>query len=112
MEQASPIAFEVEHITPRAEQGTDDEDNLALSCQSCNQYKTSATTGIDPETNEEVALFHPRRDDWDEHFAYDQESFCVIGNTPTGRATITRLRINSDRQIASRRIWRAAGLPF
>lgn len=112
MEQASPIAFEVEHITPRAEQGTDDVDNLALSCQSCNQYKASATTGIDPETNEEVALFHPRRYEWQQHFLYDQESLSVIGKTLTGRATVARLRINSDRQVASRRIWRAAGLPF
>jgi len=31
--------FEVEHITPLSQQGTNDESNLALACRSCNLRK-------------------------------------------------------------------------
>ena len=112
MEKASAIAFEVEHITPKRDGGTNDDANLALSCRSCNQYKGAATTGTDSDTGAEAALFHPRTDDWDEHFRYDIETFCVVGRTPTGRATVERFQMNNPFQLAARRVWRAAGLPF
>lgn len=94
--------FEVEHIHPQARGGSDDLDNVALSCHACNLFKSDFETGHDEEDQAEVALFHPRRDIWDLHFAVDIERAEIIGRTPTGRATIERLRMNRPRQISVR----------
>src|SRR5687767_2645852 len=60
--------FQVEHIVPRSRGGSDELPNLALSCPPCNRRKARAMHGLDPETRTTAALFHPRRDSWDDHF--------------------------------------------
>ena len=90
----APEPFEMEHITPRALSGATDTDNLALACGGCNGYKGARTTGTDAETGEVVALFHPRRDVWSEHFAWSDDFLFVIGSTARGRATIEVLQTN------------------
>jgi hypothetical protein len=102
--------FEVEHIHPQARGGSDDIENLALSCHACNLFKSDFETGHDEEDQAEVALFHPRRDVWDLHFAVDAERGEIIGRTPTGRATIERLRMNRPRQINARLRWIQLGV--
>lgn len=92
--QFSPQAFSVEHIYPRSASGATRLDNLALSCAGCNGHKYTKTQAIDPVTNELVALFHPRQQQWAEHFAWDKEYTVMIGLTPTGRATIDALHLN------------------
>lgn len=62
------LPFEVEHIIPLSLGGSDDENNLALSCRSCNLYKSNLISGFD-DTATEVRLFSPREDTWTEHFA-------------------------------------------
>ena len=109
-EQVFNFAFEVEHILPRAAGGGSTSDNLALACESCNLYKSDATTGRDTETEDDVPLFHPRRDCWPDHFRFDSESGTIRGLTATGRATVTRLRLNSDFQLRARRHWAQLGL--
>jgi hypothetical protein len=104
-EQVFNFAFEVEHIHPRSEGGTDDSENLALACESCNLFKSNATTGRDEETEQDVSLFHPRRDDWAMHFHINEATMQIEGRTPTGRATIQRLRMNSDFQTRARQHW-------
>ena len=37
--------FEIEHIYPQARGGSDDLDNLALSCRACNLFKSDFETG-------------------------------------------------------------------
>ena len=37
-------ATEVDHITPKAKDGTDEHDNLQSICQSCHRAKTKAET--------------------------------------------------------------------
>lgn len=54
--------FEVEHILPQARGGSDDLDNLALSCRACNLFKSDFETGHDEQSQAEVVLFHPRHD--------------------------------------------------
>ncbi len=54
--------LEIEHIRPKAEGGTDDEENLWLACRDCNLFKSSKTHATDPETGERVRLFNPRAD--------------------------------------------------
>lgn len=103
------LAFEVEHITPQSREGESHEDNLALSCRSCNLYKSDFVTGIDELTQEELRLFNPRSDNWNEHFSIIEESGEIVGLTTIGRATISRLRINSTMQIRARIEWLRRG---
>jgi 5-methylcytosine-specific restriction endonuclease McrA len=51
--------LQIDHIQPVAKGGSDDDDNLCLACELCNQYKWTKTHGRDPDTGREVALFHP-----------------------------------------------------
>lgn len=102
--------FEVEHIYPQAHGGSDDLENLALSCHACNLFKSDFDTGPDAEGQAEVALFHPRRDSWDLHFAVDADHGELIGRTPTGRATIERLRMNRPHQVSARLRWIQLGV--
>src|SRR3954470_14812318 len=76
--------LEVEHVIPRARGGADDESNLWLSCPLCNRHKSDRTHAIDPETNGEVPLFHPRRERWSDHFRWSLDGLRIHGLTPTG----------------------------
>jgi hypothetical protein len=86
-------AFHIEHIIARKHSGSDDPDNLALACYHCNWHKGTNLTGIDPETNAIVPLFHPRRDVWHEHFT--MREMLIVGLTPTGRTTVRVLNMNA-----------------
>ena len=67
----SPLAaLHVEHIIPKIHGGTDGLENLALACIDCNLHKGTNLTGIDPETDTVTKLFHPRRQNWNEHFEW------------------------------------------
>jgi hypothetical protein len=97
--------FEVEHVVPVSHGGTDDADNLALACRSCNLWKANHLTGHDEETGADFPLFHPRRDRWAEHFHADPDTGSITGLTPTGRATVARLDMNHPNQFAARMVW-------
>lgn len=99
----SPDSFSVEHIIPRARGGTDDPDNLALSCQGCNNLKSTSIEALDPAGDEIVSLFHPRQQHWDEHFTWSEDFSLVVGLTPTGRATVQKLRLNRRGVVNLRR---------
>lgn len=101
--------FEVEHILPVVRGGTDDERNLALACRSCNLRKATHLTGEDPQTGETVRIFHPREDKWHQHFVVEEENETVRGLTPTGRATVGRLEMNSPAQRTARKQWKRLG---
>lgn len=102
--------FEIEHVISVALDGTDDETNLALACHSCNIYKGPYLHGIDPLSGDTVRLFHPREQVWEQHFQIDLATSEVIGKTPTGRATVNRLRMNSPAQLLARSAWIRLGL--
>jgi hypothetical protein len=102
-------AFSIEHIIPKSRGGKNSLDNLALSCQSCNNHKYTKTTGVDPITGKTVPLYHPRQQSWEEHFAWNDDCTLVIGITPTGRATVATLRLNKSGLVNLRRILYAVG---
>lgn len=101
--------MEIEHILPRARGGTNDEDNLWLSCSLCNTFKGVHTHGLDPATGRSVPLFNPRRQRWDDHFAWGDGGLRIVGLSECGRATTLVLRLNNTIAIAVRRAWIAAG---
>ncbi len=54
-------------------------------------------------------FFHPRRDVWSDHFAWDESFELIIGLTPVGRATIDALQLNRQELVNLRRMLYAAG---
>jgi hypothetical protein len=101
--------LEIEHILPRARGGTNDQDNLWLSCSLCNTFKGVRTHAIDPASGKLVALFNPRRQRWADHFAWGEGGLVIAGTSESGRATVIALRLNNKIAVAVRRAWIAAG---
>lgn len=99
----SPDTFSIEHIKPRAKGGTSDLDNLALSCQGCNNRKHTKTEANDPTTGSVVSLYNPRQHTWYEHFVWSSDHLLIIGLTPIGRAAIELLQLNRESVINLRR---------
>lgn len=100
----SPTPFSVDHIFPASLGGADQLDNLAYCCGGCNGAKYNSTAAPDPTTGQSAVLFHPRNDQWTDHFEWNADQTEMIGRTPTGRATIVRLRLNRPEVVALRQI--------
>ena len=100
-ESATPfVAFHAEHIVARQHRADDSIGNLALACDRCNAYKGPNLSSVDPETDDIVELFHPRQQQWDDHFRLS--SGFVLGKTACGRATVKLLRMNAPRRVQLR----------
>jgi hypothetical protein len=104
----SPDPFSIEHIVPRSRGGTDDDDNLVLACQGCNNRKYSHLKARDPVNGTLVPLYHPRHQSWPKHFTWTVDSTQVIGVTPTGRATVERLQLNREGVVNLRHVCEAS----
>ena len=100
-------AFHIDHIQPVVEGGKTELENLALACVSCSLRKAARFRALDPLTGAEVAIFHPRRQIWNDHFAWNGER--VRGLTPTGRATTELLKMNRLLVVEIRREERVRG---
>ena len=100
--------FHVEHIVPRCRGGRSDLDNLAWACPSCNLHKADRVSIAVTGTDQEVPLFHPRTDKWDDHFRWDGHR--VVGRTVIGQATVAALLLNHERRIRIRRAEALFGL--
>jgi hypothetical protein len=98
---------QVDHVIAEKHGGETTLDNLALSCLFCNRRKASDIAALDPETGTLSRLFHPRQQQWTEHFRVDQSR--IIGLTPEGRATVKFLQLNSPERVLEREEWIEAG---
>ncbi len=99
------MLLEIEHIVPEAAGGSSDEMNLWLACPRCNRHKGAQTHAIDERTGEKVSLFDPRRQRWEDHFAWEQGGLYVVGLTPIGRVTVATLQMNNSFIVYSRQVW-------
>jgi hypothetical protein len=93
---------EIDHIIPPVKGGTEEEINLCLACRECNLYKAQNILAIDPLTGEQVALFHPWEQPWNDHFCWEESLTRIAGITPIGRATIALLNMNSVNKVTVR----------
>jgi HNH endonuclease len=115
-ERLSPSRFTMEHVTPQSLGGSDSTDNLALACRRCNERRYNFATARDPQTQQMVPLFNPRKQVWKEHFAWVNEGTVIRGATVIGRATCECLDLNDERYPeedsirATRRLWVRASL--
>ena len=96
----SELSLHLEHIIARQDVAGNDLENLALACHYCNRKKGPNLAGIDPLTNEITPLFHPRRDNWQDHFRWNGP--IIDGLTPVGRATANVLALNDGKRMKLR----------
>ncbi len=101
-ETAAFSTFEADHIIGLKHGGATNADNLALSCSICNKYKGSDIASIDPETGEIVKLYHPRINQWNDHFILTRTH--IVPLTPSGRATARLLQFNTLNRIREREL--------
>jgi hypothetical protein len=87
-------SFHVDHILAIQHGGQTTLENLALACGRCNRSKGPNIAGRDPETDEIVRLFHPRKDRWRDHFEWNGPD--LIARTRVGRVTVHVLGINDS----------------
>ncbi len=99
-QEGQEASFHVDHIVPKVAGGPTRADNLALACVSCSLRKEARRSAVDPMTGRKVALFHPRSQRWRYHFRW--AGVRVLGLTPTGRATVSALRMNRPLILAIR----------
>lgn len=85
--------FHIEHIIARQHSGSDDLANLALACHHCNAHKGPNLSAVDSESGQITMLFHPRQQNWLDHFVLVGNT--VRGLTATGRATVQLLKMNA-----------------
>ena len=72
----------LDHLTPRARGGTDEEENLWPSCQPCNGFKQARVEAPDPLSGQLVPLFNPRRQRWSEHFTWADDGRWIEAADP------------------------------
>jgi HNH endonuclease len=109
-EKISASRFTIDHLQPRSLDGSDEEDNLALACNRCNQNRYNFVVGRDLETSTISPLFNPRNHLWQEHFIWSIDATKIIGTTAIGRATCDRLDMNDEKYKGERSICEARSL--
>lgn len=105
----SPSPFDIEHIKALSLGGLSILKNLAYACHGCNLCKSNKAEAIDPISNEKVPLFHPRQQNWSDHFYWNEDKIKVIGKTAIGRATIMALQLNRIELLNLRTVLKMIG---
>lgn len=100
-EAADFVRYELDHIIAEQHGGQTALENLAYACLDCNRRKGPNIASIDPHTGERTWLFHPRMQQWQEHFRLCKDG-TIVGLTPEGRATAFLLRFNDPTRIQDR----------
>jgi len=98
---ASILPLQIDHIIGRQHGGSDDAANLCLCCIRCNLKKGPNIASIDPDVGQIVALYHPRRHSWREHFVIAADGF-IKGLTAQGRSTVQLLDMNDEDRVRLR----------
>lgn len=101
--------MEIDHLIPESLGGPTSRENLWLACSFCNDHKGNRIAALDAQSGELVRLYDPRRQPWNEHFAWGAEKELVLGKTPVGRATVAALRLNRAELVEARRAWIIVG---
>lgn len=106
-QEGQEATFHIDHVHPVALGGETTLENLALACVSCSLRKGARVNGVDTLTATTANLFHPRTQNWSDHFEWQEET--IVGRTSTGRATVDTLQLNRPLILAIRRAERSFG---
>lgn len=93
---------EIDHIIAQQHGGVTEADNLALACVLCNKLKGPNIASLDPLTGQVTALYHPRRDEWGQHFKL--EGARLESLTAVGRTTTYLLQLNQPERVTERKL--------
>jgi hypothetical protein len=93
------IKFQIEHIISIKHGGKTITENLAYSCPICNSNKGTDLATI-LEDGSIIRIFHPRKDDWFEHFEVISSE--IVAKTNVGAATIKLLELNTINRVIER----------
>ncbi|PLK46006.1 HNH endonuclease [Emticicia sp. TH156] len=96
------FVFHIDHIVSLKHSGPTTAENLAYTCQICNNNKGSDIATFLEESNIPVRFFNPRIDNWNDHFIAG-ESGLLEAKTDIGTATIKILDLNHPDSIIERR---------
>jgi 5-methylcytosine-specific restriction endonuclease McrA len=102
------LPHEPDHVFATKHGGETTADNLALACFVCNRFKGTDLASIDPQTDQVVRLFHPRRDTWADHFRGEPNGV-IEPLTDIGRVTARLLQFNLPESVEARRLLIEAG---
>lgn len=102
--------FCIDHIIPISQGGAHDIENLAFSCQHCNNCKYNKSTALDPLNGQEVRLFNPRKDLWLDHFMWNTTQSKILGISSIGRVTVVCLKMNRKEAINLRKVLASFGI--
>ncbi len=97
---ASFLTFEIEHVVAEKHGGATIESNLALACPFCNRFKGTDLGSLDPETGLLTPFFHPRSQQWADHFRLEDAH--IVPLTAEGRVTVIILQFNNPDRITER----------
>ena len=107
-EALTVATFEIEHIIPISLDGPSDFDNLCLACPACNRFKSNRTHGALPDGGT-VELFHPKNDNWADHFDWSVDGTVIVALTNRAAVTVNLLRMNRPQVVDIRSLWVDAG---
>jgi 5-methylcytosine-specific restriction endonuclease McrA len=102
------IRYQSDHIISRKHGGRTILENLAHTCPICNNAKGSDLSTILKDENKLIRLFHPRKDNWFQHF--DVNDGLIIAKTDIAEGTIKLLKLNDVNRILERLDLIEAGL--
>ncbi len=101
--------FTVDHIIPESLGGQTKLENLCLACWDCNLIKGQRIAAHDPKEDKMIALFHPNKQLWDEHFVWQEKGVFIQGITSTGHVTVSTLKLNRSLLVKARKRWIKVG---
>lgn len=99
--------FHIEHITGIQHGGSSSIDNLAWCCAFCNWKKGPNIATLLDSSNKIVPLFHPRTQNWFDHF--EVKNGLIVSKTNIGKATAKLLEFNLPERIEIRTVLTLAG---
>lgn len=102
---ATGIRYHLEHVFPESLGGTDEVDNLALACPTCNYYKSNHLLGIDEKRFNWPAAVQSKERPMARTFDFDSSTLRLKGKTDTGKGTVNRFLMNNSMQLEARRLW-------
>ena len=105
------LSFHIDHIIPLKHDGPTVSQNLAFACNLCNQKKGPNLATLIPGTRELIRLFHPREDEWLEHFEMSSSGL-LVPTSKIGEATIRILDLNTFERLQERSRLLSAGIEF
>lgn len=101
-EQDTALGCAVDHIISLKHGGQTDADNLAYACVYCNRFKGSDIGSIIWQTREFTRFYHPRWDNWAEHFQL--EAYLIQPITNIGEVTARILGFNDSARWLERQL--------